>query len=65
MSLKKSKTFISEVIFFSFIVPWGTWITISIFSSKEADAVTEANYIHIANTLREIKEDVKSIKKEK
>lgn len=52
MSLKKVG---AELIIGTMLLPWLVWVTISIFDSKTASAVTENKYQNIIEKLEEIK----------
>ncbi len=52
----------AEAILFTMALPWVVFVTVSIFSLGQADAVQETKLDQIKTLLEEVRSDVKSIK---
>lgn len=60
--MKSLKTMGAEVILSFMLIPWVVFVTVSIFSLGQADAVQETKQDQIIKLLEEVRIDVKSIK---
>ena len=55
--LKKIST---DILLVSMFLPWAIWVTVSLFASETAHALTENNYKNIIEKIQEIKDVLKS-----
>lgn len=60
--MKSLKTIGAEVILSFMLLPWVVFVTVSIFTLNQADAVQETKLEQIKVLLEEVRADVKSIK---
>lgn len=52
----------AELILSVMVLPWAVFVTVSIFTLSQADAVQETKLDQIKTLLEEVRSDVKSIK---